>query len=56
MVWEAEEENARRKRIEDVTAIDIYDIRMERREFDVSTLILIDKSLQSLLGQRYFWN
>jgi len=46
----------RRKRLEDVTVMDIYDIRMERREFDLFTLISIDKGLQHLLGQKYFSN
>ena len=32
-VWAAEEEHAKRERIRDVTVMDIYDIRMEKREF-----------------------
>jgi len=43
--WAAEEEYARRKRLEDVTVMDIYDIQMEWHEFDLSTLISIDKGL-----------
>ena len=39
-----------------VTVMDIYDIKMERREFDHSTLILLGNWLQSLLGQKYFLN
>ena len=31
--WAAEEENAKRERIRDVTVMDIYDIKMEKREF-----------------------
>jgi len=54
--WAAEEEYARRKRLEDVTVMDIYNIRMEQHEFDLSTLISIDKGLQHLLGQKYFSN
>ena len=34
--------------------MDIYDIKMERREFDHSTLVLLDNWFQSLLGQKYF--
>ena len=35
--WAVEEENAKRKRIHDVTAMDIYDIKMGKREFDLTT-------------------
>ena len=31
--WAAEEENVKRERIHDVTVMDIYDIKMEKREF-----------------------
>ena len=55
-VWAAEEENAKRERIRDVTVMDIYDIKMERREFYHSTLVLFDNWLQSLLGRKYFLN
>jgi len=55
-VWAAEEEYARRERIYDVTVMDIYDIRMEKREFDYSTLLSCDNWLQSLLRQKYFLN
>ena len=54
--WAAEEEHAKKERIHDVTAMDIYDIKMERREFDHSILILLDNWLQSLLEQKYFLN
>jgi hypothetical protein len=37
MVWAAEEERAKTERIRDVTVMDIYDIKMERREFNHST-------------------
>jgi hypothetical protein len=55
-VWAAEEERAKTERIRDVTVMDIYDIKMERRKFDHSTLVLIENSLQFLLGQKYFLN
>ena len=55
-IWAAEEERAKRERIRDVTAMDIYDIKMERREFDHSTLVLLDSQLQSLLVQICFLN
>ena len=45
MVWAQEEEHAKRERICDVTAMDIYDIRMERREFDHSTLLCLENWL-----------
>lgn len=44
-VWAEEEEHAKRERIRDVTVMDIYDIKMERREFDHSALALFDKQL-----------
>ena len=53
-VWAAEEEKARRERIRDVTVMDIYDIKMERHEFDHSTLVLLDNWFQSFLRQKYF--
>jgi hypothetical protein len=31
--WSAEEERAQRERVHDVTAMDIYDIKSERREY-----------------------
>lgn len=37
-VWAQEEEHARRERINNVTVMDIYDIKMEKRECDYSTL------------------
>lgn len=55
-IWAAEEDRAKRERIRDVTVMDIYDIKMERREFDHSTLVLLDVWLQFLLGQKYFLN
>jgi hypothetical protein len=55
-IWAAEEEHAKRERICDVTVMDIYDIKMERCEFDHSTLVLLDNWLQSPLGQIYFLN
>jgi len=38
--WAEEEEHAKREHIYDVTAMDIYNIRMERCEFDHSTFAL----------------
>ncbi len=54
--WAAEEEHAKKECIYHVTAMDIYDIKMERCEFDHSILILLDNWLQSLLEQKYFLN
>lgn len=53
-VWAEEEEKARRERMRDITVMDIYDIKMERREFDHhdSTLLSIESRLQSLLEQK----
>jgi len=55
-IWAGEEENARREPMCNITVIDIYDIKMERREFDHFTLLSIDLWLQSLLGQKCFLN
>jgi hypothetical protein len=55
-VWAAEEEHARKERMRDIKVMDIYDIRMERREFDPPALVLSDNRLQSLLGQKYSLN
>ena len=57
-VWAQEEEHAKRERIRDVTVMDIYDIKMERRESNHSTLLSpsLDNQFQSLLGQKYFLN
>ena len=43
-IWAAEEERAKRERIRNVTAMDIYNIKMERCEFDHSTLVLLTAS------------
>ena len=43
--WTTEEKHAKRECICNVTVIDIYDIKMERREFDNSTLVLLDNWL-----------
>jgi len=56
IAWAAEEEHAKTERIRDVTVMDIYDIKMERRKFGHSTLVLIDNLLQFPLGQKYFLN
>jgi len=57
-VWAQEEEHAKRECIRDVTVMDIYDIKMERRESNHSTLLSpsLDNQFQSLLGQKYFLN
>jgi len=55
-VWAEEEEYARRERGRNVTVMDIYDIRMEKREFDHSNLLSCVNWLQSLLRQKYFLN
>ena len=39
--WTAEEEYAHRERARDVTVMDIYDIKMERRESNHSMLPLV---------------
>jgi hypothetical protein len=44
------------ERARDVTVMDIYDIKMEKREFDHVTLALLDNWHQSLLEQIYFLN
>jgi hypothetical protein len=36
-VWAKEEEHAKKERIRNVTVMDIYDIKMERRESNHST-------------------
>jgi len=39
-----------------ITVMDIYDIKMERREFDHSNLLSFDNWFQSLLGQKFSLN
>jgi hypothetical protein len=39
-VWTAEEEHAKRERMHDIMAMDIYDIKMKRCEFNCSALVL----------------
>ena len=56
MVWAAEEEHEKTECICNVTVMDIYDIKMERHEFDHSTLVLLDNWLQFPLRQKYFLN
>jgi len=56
MVWAQEEEHAKRERIHNVAVMDIYDIKMERRESDYSTLLSLDNLFQSLLRWKYFLN
>lgn len=55
-VWVAEEEHAKSERIHDITVMDIYDIKMERREFNYSTFALLNDWIQFHLGQKYFLN
>ena len=52
--WTAEEERAQRGRVHDVTLMDIYDIKMKRREFDQSMIVLPNIRLQSRPVQIYF--
>ena len=44
-IWAAEEKHAKRERLHDVTVMDIYNIRMERRKFDYYALGFPDKLL-----------
>ncbi len=44
-VWAAKEEHAKREHIHNVTVMDIYNIKMERCEFDHSILVLLDNWL-----------
>ena len=41
-VWSTEEERAQRERVHDVAAMDIYDIKMKRRECNQAMLVLPD--------------
>ena len=50
-VWAAKEEHAKRERICNVTVMDIYDIKMERREFHHSAIALLDNSFSSFSGR-----
>ena len=43
--WAEEEGRAQREHVHNVAAMDIYDIKMKRREFDLSTLVFIDNWL-----------
>ena len=54
--WAEEEEHAKRERIRNVAVMDIYDIKMERREFHHAASLSLKNWLQSLLGQKYFLN
>jgi hypothetical protein len=45
--WTAEEERAQRERAHNIAVMDIYDIKMERREHDLFMLVLLDIRLQS---------
>ena len=40
--WIAEEERARKERAHDITVMDIYDIKMERRKYYLFMLVLLD--------------
>jgi hypothetical protein len=57
-IWAMEEERAQKERMRDVTAMDIYDIKMERRKFNHPALALLNNWawFQSLLEQKYFLN
>jgi hypothetical protein len=41
-VWSAEEERAQSERVHDVAVMDIYDIKMKRRECNQAMLVLPD--------------
>jgi hypothetical protein len=55
-VWAEEEEHVRMERINNVSAMDIYDIKMEGCESDHSSSRSLENWLQFLLGQTYFLN
>ena len=44
-IWAAKEKHAKRECLYNVTVMDIYDIRMERRKFDYYALGFPDKLL-----------
>lgn len=54
--WTAQEERAKVERTSDITVMDIYDVKMERRESDRPRLVLSENWFQSLLGQKYSLN
>jgi hypothetical protein len=41
-IWSTEEERAQRERVHNVAAMDIYDIKMKRRECNQAMLVLPD--------------
>jgi Kyakuja-Dileera-Zisupton transposase len=52
--WSAEEEHAQTERVHDITAMDIYDIKMKRREPNHSTPVLVpDFRFQSRPVRKY---
>ena len=54
--WAEEEEHAKRERMRNVAVMDIYDIKMERREFCHAASLSLENWLQPLLEQKYFLN
>ena len=52
--WSTQEAQAQRERAQDVTAMDIYDIKMKRREFDHSMIVLPNIWFQYHPGPKYF--
>jgi hypothetical protein len=54
--WIAEEERAQRERVRDITVMDIYDIKMKRREYHLSMLVFVDIGFQSHLAPKFFLN
>jgi hypothetical protein len=55
-VWAEEEEHTRIECINNISAMDIYDIKMEGCESDHSSSHSLENCLQFLLGQTYFLN
>ena len=41
-IWSTEEERAQRERVHDVAVMDIYDIKMKRRECNQAMLVFPD--------------
>jgi hypothetical protein len=50
-VWAEEEERAKKERARDITVMDIYDIQMERREFDHFTLVCLTTGFSPFSGR-----
>jgi hypothetical protein len=50
-VWAAKEEHAKRECVRDITVMDIYDIKMERHEFNHSHLVFLNTGFSSFSGR-----